>query len=339
MLPVAEVKQFLDSAADPQAARAGLPRSYPTVAGDDRAFMYDVALAVIAWSVLDPRRASAALHDVREVIAGHRGRVPFVVDVRNPARDSARNLSGTSAWISNAAVLYEIFTGDDEYRTMALQIAHDLAALTRQHGLVPIEAGRSAISTEHNIDVYFLFASLARLGVPWFDGDRAALVNAMYRLLWDGRRFRQGVDDERDALDCASWGAMFAAATRGPDSHAARACIDHAYVSFWNPSAPGFMPYPHGDKREHPVWIEGTLGVLAALLKLRDARSIALRRTIDGYARQTALGTAFPYALRRTRNFSDEPSIASTAWYTICGLLLTNRGFADAFWTAPPYGA
>ena len=319
-----------------------MPRSYPL---DPRSpcYVYDAALATLVWSRSAPAHARAALHALREVTAEHRGAVPFSIPLDRGGEGNRRSFSGTMAWVGYAACAYESMTADRHYRPFAFDLADALIA--RAHnaslgGLVPLDdTRRDVASTEHNIDCYFFLAALHKLGVDTFESFRRDLAHAIFVQLYDRRdgRFLRGLGDRSDSLDCSAWGAMLALDVYGARDAAYESCIDHVYRVFWNDEPPGFRP----DARETTVWIEGSLGVLCALLLAsnagvrRDAARIGrLERAVDAQVRETPLGPALPYATTRTREFSDAPSVAATAWRQIARYLREeDAAFARAFWT------
>ena len=319
-----------------------MPRSYPLDASSP-CYAYDAALATLVWSRSAPERARVALHTLREVTAEHRGAVPFSIPLHRGGEGNPRSFSGTMAWVGYAACAYESMTADRQYRAFAFDLAD--ALIGRAHGsalggLVPLDdTRRDAASTEHNIDCYFFLAALHKLGVETFEPFRRELARAIFMHLYDRRegRFLQGRGDRSDSLDCSAWGAMLALDVYGAHDAAYEACIDHVYRAFWNDEPPGFRP----DTREKTVWLEGSLGVLCAMLLARNAgerrdaaRIDSLERAIDAHARETPLGLALPYATARTHEFSDAPSVASTAWRQIARYLRDEDAvFARAFWT------
>ncbi|HAH3401348.1 TPA: phage tail protein, partial [Escherichia coli] len=70
---------------------------------------------------------------------------------------------------------------------------------------------------EHNVDIWFLFELMGRLGFDGFSERADRLAKSIIRGLWveDEGRFRQGVHsthyDNAAALDQSSWGGLFVA--------------------------------------------------------------------------------------------------------------------------------
>ncbi|HJU04876.1 MAG TPA: hypothetical protein VJ692_06950 [Nitrospiraceae bacterium] len=214
------------------------------------------------------------------------------------------------------------------------------------------------VSTEHNISSYFFLTSMHRLtGNLRYAAAADAIRAGLMATLWqpDLQQFAQGVSkdgsvDRTQALDCASWGALFLLATGETEkAELAVKTADRVYANVHN-GVKGYRPYdgkPIYDNvriqrvllPETPrvqwqdfslVWSEGTLGVALAharlghtdqagaltaeMLKLRDKGGIRYS------------SRELPYEM------SASPSIAGTAWHVIMEETLRNP-HAATFWS------
>jgi hypothetical protein len=204
-----------------------------------RSFVYDDALAVLAFlSANRGERAHAILTQLANLQSDD-GSLPFSVDshLGHVADDYRR--TGALAWVGYAAVRYEFEIGTDEFRPFAERLANYLQTLqvTRSNGFLTddprsgsVLAGRGRYdsaynffdtpmtfaSTEHNIGAYFFLRDLAYL-----TGDvqhREAVHLIKHSLLahhWDAadQRFYEGISlvgpEAGRALDLSSWGGLF----------------------------------------------------------------------------------------------------------------------------------
>ncbi|MGQ9631829.1 MAG: hypothetical protein ACUVXI_16195 [bacterium] len=215
----------------------------------------------------------------------------------------------------------------------------------------------SWISMEHNIDIYFFLRDLGRLERKREYGEAAELVKKGLLGLWSeeyGQLFR-GIGEGRVVdtalpLDGASWGSMFLFSI-GEDKRARR-CLSAIEERFASQSdgARGYKPYSSGtvyeDERvnayyypDNPemgwddvdmVWVEGSLGVALAYIKAGNPR-----RALEIIESAMALrsGGGFRYStLNIPYQFSDDLSVASTAWFVIAVEALRDRAANAAFW-------
>lgn len=219
---------------------------------EQRSFIYDDALAVLAF--LGANRAGAARAVLTQLarLQSTDGSLPFSVDdyLGQVADDYKR--SGALAWVGYAAVQYEFETGSDEFRPLAEGIARYLESLqvTEANGYPSddprygsvlggwgeydsdynyIDAPVTFASTEHNIDAYFFFRDLGYLTSrdPAVGNQYAQAAQLIKQSLlthfWDAadQRFYQGVSlsgpDRGLALDLSSWGGLFLLAVGDTD--------------------------------------------------------------------------------------------------------------------------
>jgi len=218
------------------------------------------------------------------------------------------------------------------------------------------------VSTEHNIDAWFFLRDLAQLDRPPATGGRdlsaaTDLIRARLDLLWSDSdaQFRQGIKQDGTAdtvlpLDGASWGALYLAAQgRQDQARRAAAAMIKSFSAELN-GASGFRPYgptpvypdpavnrfffPDSPERRWQdlpfIWGEGSFGAAAALARTGN-RQEALR--VLSSLLPMAVDGGFRYATSTVQyEFSDYPSVASTAWFIIAAETLKGGPAADAFW-------
>lgn len=209
-------------------------------------------------------------------------------------------------------------------------------------------------STEHNIDAYFLFRDLAEISGSDRYAEAADRVRAGLLSLWSEEHDQliQGVkaDGTLDTvlpLDGASWGSLFLR-TAG-EREKSDAALDAALSRFQLGNSGHFRPYARDEvyeSNEIPqtiygdpdrlwsevdlAWIEGGLGVVAALVQA-DRTEEAAR--ILRAAEEFEVEGGFRYADREVpEHFSTFPSAASTAWYVIAAELLLDPADRQRFW-------
>ena len=294
----------------------------------------------------------------------------YAPDNRDSFYDLAYLRSGAISWIGYAFTMYHRLTGDDRYIQVARNIGEYL--LTQQisdpsdprAGLLRGGNGRydttdwsfttgqiEWVSTEHNIDAYFFLRDLGIVsGEEKYSLAAKQIRSAMLARLWndDKGRFEQGMTnqsgqiDTGDALDAASWGALFLSAIGESDK--AQRSLDYAESVYRNDfnGHSGYKPYAGTAEGfdwdpVKVIWSEGSLGVAMAYLKLgnRDRTAQILSEMADLQALDTDGGLF--YALSSHNDLTDfpaAPSVAGSAWY-----LMVLRSHADssmlaAFWTA-----
>ena len=212
------------------------------------------------------------------------------------------------------------------------------------------------VSMEHNIDSWFFLSDLAQITSAADIGAAADLLRTRLALLWSEKdgQFRQGIHEDRTIdtvlpLDGASWGALYLLA-QGRRADALR-CVA-AMQRFFSEvnGARGYRPYgqapvytdaavnrfyfPDNPVRQWQdlpfIWGEGSFGAAAALIRAGN-RQEGLR-VLDSL-RALAVDGGFRYASTPVQyEFSDYPSVASTAWFIIAVELARGGPAADAFW-------
>ena len=213
------------------------------------------------------------------------------------------------------------------------------------------------VSMEHNIDAYYFLRDLGRLTGDGRYNQAAEKVAKGIFALWrsDRGQFIRGIkgDQAIDAalpLDGASWASLFLSSIgeRGK----AKQCLNTVERNFRCQSEGiwGYRPYyaepvfeedgvnayfftDDPDRRWRDVsivWGEGSLGVAAAYIKngqrkrALDIIEDMLPLSIEGGLRYATV--EIPY------QFSDDPSVASTAWFVMVVEMLKKPEINAAFW-------
>jgi hypothetical protein len=224
---------------------------------------------------------------------------------------------------------------------------------------VPVEVSSTAevqwVSTEHNIDAWYLLRDLGRLTGQSRYAGAAERIRLRLLGLWSEEhgQFLQGILEESRPdtalpLDAASWGAIFLLA-QGRQAQAQR-CLQvmESRFAVRVGEVRGYRPYGEGpvytDARVNSyyfpdggqwsdlplVWCEGSLGAACAYLRAglpEEAQPIM--ESMGGLA----VDDGFRYAsLSVPYQFSDYPSVASTAWFVIAAGMLRGTPAAGLFW-------
>lgn len=212
-------------------------------------------------------------------------------------------------------------------------------------------------SIEHNIDMYFLLRDLAVLtGKKKYASSADILKQAMVEKSWNekngqlNRGQRKDGADTAKALDCASWGAVFLQAV-GEDSKALTSLDSTKNYFVTSKKHQGYKPYfdellyedpeinslfypdaPEKNWKDLPmIWTEGSLGVAMAYLKL-DKIEQAVEVIEAMVALQDKEG-GLPYATEDLRyQFSDNSSVAGTAWLVMVIAALEDENNLNLFW-------
>jgi hypothetical protein len=298
----------------------------------DRTFIYDQAVAVVAATNYS---MPELLRWVRGLLScfDDSGQFPFSVNSRSGIAIDPYYRTGAQMWGHYALLWYLQHVPEtplvDDIRATVRRGLDELERLYLagnkglQIGMFCGGAGRYAhdysyfdqdyvvpwVSTEHNIDAYFVYDLAAQL----FDDDHFAIVRDKVRdglfRLWDEDRASayQGTMptavDTSEALDCTSWYALFC--LRAGDER--KASLSIAAMSRY---AVGYAPYlpSRGYPAAHAtVWGEGTAGAVLAANRMFAAGVRYVNRPLTVY------------------EMHDWPSLASTCW-----TLLTMR--PNGFW-------
>jgi hypothetical protein len=283
--------------------------------------------------------------------------------------------TGAISWAGCAFVMYEQqLTGDAHYLDTARLTAEYL--LTQQvtdttdlrfgllrggygtHTTTNLDCTAGQIewvSTEHNVDAYFFLRDLGeRTGDTRYSLAAQQIRDGLLTRLWNEEKGRldqaldpAGQPDGVDALDSASWGAMFLLAAG--EEEKARRSLAFAERTYWNQAEGiwGYKPYAgtvEGTNwdAQWVVWSEGSLGMAMAYMKLGDAASLARARTILAemarlQERDPAGGLLYAlYPCDELTDFPRAPSVGGTGWFVMALRALADPAVRDAFWGGVP---
>ena len=212
-------------------------------------------------------------------------------------------------------------------------------------------------SVEHNIDIYFFLRDLARLsGKKNYESAARLLKHSIVEKSWNekisqlnrGQRL-DGIDPVQ-ALDCASWGAMFLQAI-GEEEKAAISLQSVANYHVRSGTHQGYKPYinlllyegrevnqlflpdnPEKNWSDVPmIWSEGSLGVAMAYIKM--GKKEQARELVKSILELQDEEGGMPYATEHIRfQFSDNSSVAGTAWLVMVISALEDDNILQLFW-------
>jgi len=213
------------------------------------------------------------------------------------------------------------------------------------------------VSVEHNFDIFFFLRDLARIsGIPKYEFAANLLKQSILQKSWNGeiRQFNRGQHlngtDPVQALDCASWGAMFLHAVgKKSKAEVSLKSVSKYFVSFGKHQ--GYKPYvdmllyegpvvnalffpddPEKNWNDLPlIWPEGSLGVAMAYIKMgQNQQSIELLQSVLKLQDEEG---GLPYATESLRfQFSKNPSVAGTAWLVMVISALEDQNIQRLFW-------
>jgi hypothetical protein len=307
---------------------------------NDTCFLYDQAVALIAFLQAGERAAAAKLVDALLSIQNADGSFGFS---RNQAtvlaHDSSLIRNGSEAWVAYALELADqpAYSGWFSTAPTAAAKAGITQILTHVNalGLVNGGTGVSWWSTEHNIDTWWALELADRLYGSGGAVNYAAVASAIQSALltngvgWDGADgiFWQGgtvsggvnTPDGQHALDTHTWGAVLL--EKWGHASDAAASIARAYAHYYVTDGPTglsgfttFIPldgYPSGTV-ESP-WYEGSFGMVRALQGSDPRRAVGLIASVT--LGQNHDGS-YPYALQNDpiNDIHSFPATIAAAW-------------------------
>ncbi|HTG20185.1 MAG TPA: hypothetical protein VK681_09080 [Reyranella sp.] len=343
---------------------SGLLRSYNVPAADagqmpgdvyydafnDACFLYDQAVALIAFLQLGERAAAAALVDALLAVQNPDGGFPFANDQSVLFEHGSGFIRiGAVAWVCYALLLADKPEFRDWFASKTTDAARNclafLSTYRNPRGLLNGGKGRYVgivldpghvvpwWSTEHNIDAWWCFDLAA--GLYGDAGYRAAAdsIKAVLEtdgwseakgIFWQGGLYAAGrnTPDGQHALDMMSWGGFVL--DRWGRSQATATAIARMSRLYYVTDAPTglsgfttFIPedgYPVGTVRS--PWYEGSFGAVVAMRIQDPARANALMATL--VQAQNADGS-YPYALRADpiNDIHTFPALIGAAWNVI----------------------
>ncbi len=231
----------MPSPATPVAGRATIPRGMKLplqlvrsfeIPADDPSYKrllnwswtYDSAVAAAAFASTSDEPNSAQLLDQLAALQRADGSIEIAFDT-STGENARLFRSGTVAWVGLAAATYDRAFGSARYLDTQRRAADYLLSLQTASGLIAGGPGVKWVSTQHNL---IAFDFLGRLSSELKEAgdDKAAeryeaaasTISAAIDanlLVSDksGTHFRQGFDDDTQALDVQALGAMYLQAT------------------------------------------------------------------------------------------------------------------------------
>ncbi len=340
---------------------SGLLRSYNVPAADagqtpdevyfdafnDTCFLYDQAVALIAFLQLGERDAARILVDALLTVQNPDGSFPFANHQSVPfEHDRGFIRIGAVAWVCYALLLAD----RPEFRDWFTRRTADAARscldflLTYRNSLGLLDGGKGRYigtvlhpdfvvpwwSTEHNIDTWWCLELATELyGAGRYraasERIRAALETAGWNeargIFWQGGTCTSGdnVPDGQHALDVMSWGGVLLAKWGKPEI--TRAAIARMfglyYVTDEQTGLSGFTTFVPADG--YPLgtvltpWYEGSFGAVIAVRTLDPVLANNLMATL--VKAQNSDGS-YPYALRADpiNEIQSFPSLIGAAW-------------------------
>ncbi len=213
------------------------------------------------------------------------------------------------------------------------------------------------VSIEHNFDIFFFLRDLARIsGDRKYQSAATLLKRSILERAWNEtlRQFNRGqrLDgaDPVQALDCASWGAMFLQAV-GQQSLAEASLKTTSNYFVRSERGGGYKPYinlllyeghyvnslffqddPKKNWNDLPlIWPEGSLGVAMAYIKMGNNRKAV--EILESVLSLQDPDGGLPYATETLRfQFSKNPSVAGTAWLVMVISALEDENILKLFW-------
>jgi hypothetical protein len=207
----------------------------------------------------------------------------------------------------------------------------EISIRNRTYKLVKGGKNYDWISTEHNIDYYFLIRELATFKNAKNPNNKYVDIlklqqESMIQALWNPslKTFNQGYNDTAMTLDCSSWGAMFLLSVKQREM-AINAFEYTEQFKKESSTYPGIIGYSPTFEHQS-VWLEGTVGVAMAALKLKRYKSYKeIKHNIDKL--REVIGYEYPllYSTENEENMAALPSTAATAWNLILESMALSR--------------
>jgi ribosomal protein L21E len=318
----------------------------------DSAFLYDQALAVIAFSLAGERANAEAILNAMAKLQGASGAWVFsyLTDGEDANAGVDMRIAGSNAWFGMALNAYQKAFGSTRYLAMSTRL-HDfllgeLVDITingaAQRGLrfapTNFAPGRAGIyALEHQLDAYASMHQYAALNGGSKYAVAAADLRRMSESLWNGSRFLGGFDANTHTLNTSeryldnySWsvlalgntgsaGQNFAAALPGMcDYFTATGTLD--YPSRKVTGVAGFYDviYDNVPATAPFAWSEGSLGAIMAMRQGLPTMTCAGNTADDILESLNDMAdkqNAMPYATRNgNADFTSSGSVAGTAW-------------------------
>lgn len=329
----------------PAPGRSGLVISYIIPPSDPsypylyhRSWIYDDALAVIAWLMEgECQAAKKTLSALASLLDGD-GKLGFSYNTADGWFDNTRYRTGAIAWVGYSFVFYQKACGDSQFQAVAERIA-DWVLTMQDPTTGSVKGGPDVgwFSTEHNIDAYFFLRDIGLLkGNTTYLEAAKRIKQSLLTNHWNPSYgcFQQGIGDTVKVLDAASWGALFLLSIGQSDK--AENCLDFIEANFpttvtcniggVSKNISGYKP----DISTNLVWSEGSLGVAMAYQQAGDqAKRDAI---VSEIWKMRGPNGGIVYACPAATDFPDWESVAGTAW-----MVMLQSDQQAAFWA--PYAA
>lgn len=314
----------------------------------DSAFLYDQALAVIAFSLAGDQADADLVIGAMAKLQGTSGNWVFSYltdgSDANPGVD--QRIAGSNAWFAMALDAYQKAFGSTKYLAMSTRLHNYLLGElvnitvkgTAQRGLRFNPTNRATVfALEHQLDAYAAMQQYYALNGGSQYLTAANDLRRMSESLWDGTRFVAGFDSSTGQpttneryLDNYSWAllALGNTGSAGQNFAAALPAMCDFFVTTGRLDYPsrkvtGIVGFYDSIINGTPpastfVWSEGTLGAIMAM------RQGAPTMTCAGNASGDILESLnymvdklhdMPYATQNTNpDFTSTGSVAGTAW-------------------------
>jgi hypothetical protein len=314
---------------------------------NDTCFLYDQAVALIAFLQLGERDAARRLADALLVVQNPDGSFPFANHQSIPFEHNTGFIRiGAVAWVCYALLLADKPEFRDWFargNANAARCCLDFL-LTYRNSLGLLNGGKGRYigtvlhpdfvvpwwSTEHNIDTWWCFELAAELyGDARYrtiaDRIRTALETAGWNeargIFWQGGAATNGhnVPDGQHALDVMSWGGVVLG--KWGRSEVTAAAIARMfrlyYVTDQLTGLSGFTTFVPADG--YPLgtvltpWYEGSFGAVVAIRTLNPAQANDLMATL---VKAQNFDGSYPYALRADpiNEIQTFPCLIGAAW-------------------------
>lgn len=211
------------------------------------------------------------------------------------------------------------------------------------------------VSIEHCMDFYFLLKEAVSLGLHQFKDELKFYSTNLVKNFWNNEisQFNRGLRkegrDSVEALDASSWGAIYLFSIG--EIEKALVALKKANSYFSSGEKWGHLPYLNigvfesskinrfyfkkGDTKWNDIdfiWYEGSFGVLLASYKINGVTK-ENSKILKNLIKEQKGDGSFVYATKEIPfQFSDRPSVASTAWFIIAASSYLIPEVRQSFW-------
>lgn len=292
-----------------------LVQSYDNI--PDRCWIYDEALAIMAFTALGRTDMARKILDTLQLIQNQDGSFYFSYIISGLEPTTDRKYTGTIAWLAVAINFYRNFTGDKSYIAMQWRILNWLASqqvvdkTKPAYGGVSLGVRDDAFSMEHNLDTYSAFYFY---GNRYFRKRAKLIKKFILTNLYKpsaNPHFITGYKDNSLYLDCQSWAVLALGKKYCPVlSFAEKKFLVRNGSLNGLKDIQGFFERKAGNA---PVWSEGTEGVALAFYYCGNPRKANFYH--QQVKRMMGENGGIVYATENQYEFSTYPSVAGTTWY------------------------